>query len=512
VEALECISQLAACQGPNTDMLLNKGTIWPLIDGVLASSAATAETKDLAIAVSLQLIQTSPKAQTKVNAGKKIIHSVCDILCNEIEPIGVRSAAAELLNTMIAQCKPNCILVAGRTDWPTMVRLLERCSDYMIQAVIFEIAYRVSKNMNQGSQLVAAFAPVHSNCMALLTAPLQGQNFRTVTRNFLSLFNNNLGEHQRIFSAQCSDTSQWIDFGAVDMIIQPLNTEDFPQIVPYTNIRHVRLSDGQLMLWQHDDVQFSFVFSETDAEMLDKAVCGQIRAVSATGETGVKTSIAVMPITLAPPSQVVPKTPALEASPPAAVLAASPSQESSPVPTRTPRAASEDSPSFRVAQEPTPVAAFASPFRKVKRAESALTPSLKTGASPLVASFLQFGAALEDQLAQERLKAQQQNDATIKKIHRGFDKLVQQQNRDAASKLKRTASDEQALRDTAKEELARAKRSCTEALASIHKALETIATLEAATDHAGQQELMEKQAAERASFFRTFLKRTNNEE
>lgn len=502
LEALECSLKLASHPGPNADVLLYNSNTWKVLNQLMVNVKCSAEIKELALQLAMAMVQHSTKSASKTLAGKRILHSVLEILASEIQPVTTRSAAADLVNVLIAQCKPNCIIITKAMSWATMVHLLERCSDIILQAVLFEIMYRVSRNTDQGNELAAAFPQPEGT--DVFTAPLHSSSeFFAITRTFLSKFNSSLGEHQRIFSMQCSDTNQWIDFGVVDLLIQPTDPESSPQLVSYQSIRTLRLSDGQLTFWMTDESQMSFSFSAQDAATLNDRVCGQIRAVAA-GIGRVKTSIAILPLSTAPAGpRVIPPSPSsaphseplapevvqLQPSPPPspprqspAKLFQAPTQHAQPAPT----------PLLQEAVAATPAASFYSPLRTQLSSSQALrggepiTPSrlnFSAGASPLVASFLQFGAALEDQMAQERSKWQSRSEALVSEMQHGVEKLVKHQSREAS---KRAASDDKVVQ-AAKDELLRAKRSCTDALAQVQRKTIVVVSSHNSVASTGQQ-------------------------
>ncbi len=520
-EAVECICKLAECSPLHADKFVAANSIWNQLSGLLIFKQTPSACKEVIMSTASVLLQASKEPPTKTNAGKKLLHPAFEILCSEMEPIACRSAAAELVNLLVAQNKPNCRLLAKYTDWTLVVEMMERCSDFLLQAVIFEFSYRLAHNMAQTQAFIKALAPKHANCINLLEA--EPDHFRDKTRTFLNNLNANLGEHQRVFSMKTMDTRQWIDFCVVDMAIQPANETDLALIIAYDSIRNFRLSDCQLTIWQDNDVsdQLSFVFAESDAAKLNDRVCGQIRAIMASAGSK-KTSIAVLPITLAaPPSSN-------QDDSPAAAIAAAPEEEVRQATPPMPSLSSSSSP-VHIAQKQqqhhhqqqqqehklpavTPATSFATPFRKQPSQIQPMTPSRAAASAgltptPLVASFLQFGAALEDQLEQERVKWQQNSETMLTQLQHGFEKLAKKQTREL---VKRKAEDDRATREAAKEELMKAKKTCTDALAAVNKALEKIAAMSQSSS-LDDNNLADNQKAERDAYFRTFISKLNEE-
>jgi hypothetical protein len=496
-EALQCLALLSG--GGGAELVAQHPGVWRQ----LAPPLSRPDTKDFALAVlAALLLAASASAAKRSCAGKALLPPLVALLADEMQPIGTRSAAADALNLLVAQCRPNCALLLSCTDWPELVAVLARCSDFFLQSVVFEILVRASRNTNQIPALAAALGDAHANCAALLAAT-PSEDFRATTRNFLRQFNANLGEHQRVFSMQTTDTKQWIDFGVVDMSVSPLdddeNIDENPQIVPYISVRNVRLSDGQLSIWLNDNAHLTFLFSDTDAAVLNDRVLGQIRAVSAASGMQ-KTSIAILSLPIPPansdPSPVPPPPP--------------PPRSPSPVPIVSKNV------------EATP-ASFVAPLRKTASQSLAAiaTPNL-VASSPLVASFMQFGAVLESQLEQERIKWKKESETMLQHLQRGYEKLAKQQVQKKTQKvspkliavdksrelLKRAADEENAHHERILAELGRAKRSCTDALALVEAAMEAIADTSAKKGH---NDDAHRHQAERDNLFRTFAAHMNEE-
>ena len=453
----------------NADTFLQKRP-FAAIAGVLSGSPS-GEAREAALELAMALLAMSSKPATKSSAGKKLIGSVYAILASEVEQIGGRSAAADLLNMLLAGCKPNGTVLAQHTTLQQLAGILERCSDNMLQSVVFEVLYRFAKQTAAHEQLAAAFSPYDPACLALLASPLQGQDFAQLTRTFLNAFNASLGERQRIFSVQCRDTEQWADFGVAEMSYLPAAGDEERTLVAYRDVRHVRVADSSVLLVLHSDAVVALQLDDGGCETVRRRVAEQIRAVALNAERAVKSSVLTMHV-----PAYAPPVPSLEE------ICSSPQQQTSTAaPTPTPLPHHAPAALVPLTPQPLPFATPGSVYRKAMAAAAAAAaaPSpasqqhLPPPPSPLVASIMQFGAELEGQLEREKQLVRLQSEQYVAHVRESLEKLCQTQQRQAAEARKRSDPSEELRQETG-----RLKRCCTDALAQVHAALAAATTLD----------------------------------
>ncbi len=500
--ALKAACVMARSQQTNAETLLQKNAFASI--ATVASESRDAEAKTAALELAMALLEASGRPKTKEAAGKRLGEHAYLLAASELEQIGTRSAAAELLNHLLAGCKPNCVLLSQVATLSDLVGVLERCSDYMLQSVMFEITYRFAKQTAAtAEQLATVLAPHNAQCLAIMTSPLDGADFAATTRAFLSAFNGSLADKQRIFSMQCRDNDQWVDFGVVEMSLDG-------SVIQYRDITHVRVADLSVMLVRaNDQPPITLLLSDSDCDTVKTVISDQIRAVRLNAERATKSSVLTMQV----PSYA-PPVPLLEE------VCSSPHQQTStaaPTPHTAPPQQTFDMAAAGLATYvggTTPLhGSFVAPAAAFRRnggvaGSQMMHPSPSLGMmpphSPLVATIMQFGAALEDQMAQEKENARRQSEQFVAHVRTSLEKLCAQQQRQAAEARKRAE-----MPDDLSDQLRNAKRACSEAMAQAGAALAAVTALDERMAQllAGRQEemaLADRHQRERDDFFGQF--------
>ena len=467
-EALQATALLAA---ENRQQLAKNGVFQLL--GVLLQEGEEA-TQEEALYTAIALLEGSDvRVGLKTVAGKQLLNPVYNLMASPLSKITIRSCASEALNYLVQGCPANSAFLGKSVSVHDMVNVLESCTDFGLQSVVFEVLYRYSIH-HSPRDLKIAFANHPSNCAQLLQDAgdmSDAASFRDATRSFLLTFNSGLGVHQRIFSLRTSDSLEWVDFGAVEMSVGDESESDDSQgaitIIAYKDIAQLRLSDSTMLLTCRDDHKVTLNFATGDTQVLRERICPRIRACMRVTSLDTKMSIVTLPIP-SPGSMYSPRSP----TPDTSTVPAVPATRNQHLPLleeqqqQQQQQQQQSEPPFAMPMAPK---VFGTPNAKSSQNALAASPSL-FGApppSPLAQTILDFGSQLEKQLALETSRVRRQGRELMATMQRDFQSLATEQHRQSSERRKRSRQDMDALLEEAGQTLEQSKRAVTEALANV---------------------------------------------
>jgi hypothetical protein len=436
----------------------------------------------------LALLEAALSAGVKLVAAKQLLQPVYQLLASPLSLISLRALSSETLNLLLLNCPSNSVLLRKSVSPQQLVKVLQSCTDYMLQSVVFEILYRFTFNLSM-EELQEAFSD-HGDlhCAELLRT--EQQDFAATTRIFLNHFNAELKGAQRIFSLQCQDSGDFVDFGVIELAWWAEGAED-ATIIQYKDVSHLKVANSTLMLWEGDASPTSFLFGAESANLLQNRISTQINAVVYNHQQGAKTSVVTIPI----PSTTLPDD--------VSTVARTPLQSAHSPALPTPMTDAFAMPQQKRWKSSTPILQpFPSPSVSAPYASS-MPP-----ASPLAQTFLQFGNALERQLAHETNRVRKEGQDFIDQLAKSFQDLAQQQNRETIEWRKRKGAEIEHLRAEVQTTTDDAKKLCTTFL---HELNETIASVDQATQALNnvQEEMQQEQETLLAKQERTRMKFLN---
>ena len=303
-QGLDAAGLLGEGYGP----LLAKHGVFRLL-GPLASDEELCEE---ALSAAMSLLETTPLPGFKTVAGKQLLSPVYSVLRSPLSPVGSRAAAAETLNLLLAGCEANCALLGQSVSLGDLVRILESCTDYAVQSVVFEALFRFAISASS-RELHAAFGGHPSNCAQLLRDAGSASSFASATRAFLAVFNAGLGPHRRVYSLRTED-GRWADFGAAELAVCRIDDDEENHsepkleladsaensgelLISYREVSGVRVHEASLLLLWANDGRLALSFPSALGLLLRDRIAPRIRALVANSLSGgLKSSLVTLPV------------------------------------------------------------------------------------------------------------------------------------------------------------------------------------------------------------------------
>lgn len=243
------------------------------------------------------LLSAEHNLATRKHAAKNVLSHVYHFLASPVQPVSRRACACDIINMLLEKCRANCELLSHLHPPIELIGILESCTDYMIQSVVFEIMYRLSLNSSV-EQLCNVLRTYDQQCAKILCDP--GDDFVAATRAFLLAFNSGMGRHQRIFSLlRAGDKeAQWVDFGVAEMVLWD-EKSNITKVIPYKDVERA-VADGptlQLVWRNKEQTPARLQFRSDDAQLLTRCVTPRITSYSLMMAQGdPKCSIVTVPI------------------------------------------------------------------------------------------------------------------------------------------------------------------------------------------------------------------------